>query len=124
MSSDAAALPTALDAVAQRLRRLRDFVTSVRPRYVLGGLLVVQWLAVLALALTVKHNGWLYYAGGDQLWHYSGAYFMAHGDLPPTFVGYGWSFLLMPVAAIAGPNLVSALPVIALLPPEQAEMIS
>ena len=114
MSSDAAALPTALDAVAQRLRRLRDFVTSVRPRYVLGGLLAVQWLAVLALALTVKHNGWLYYAGGDQLWHYSGAYLMAHGHLPPTFVGYGWSFLLLPVAAIAGPNLVSALPAILL----------
>jgi hypothetical protein len=114
VSSDAAALPTALDAGVQRLRRARDLVTSLRPRYVLGGLLVVQWLAVLALALTVKHNGWLYYAGGDQLWHYSGAYLMAHGDLPPTFVGYGWSFLLAPIAAIAGPNLVSALPAIVL----------
>ncbi|CAN5334454.1 hypothetical protein BH18ACT12_BH18ACT12_21870 [soil metagenome] len=114
MSSDAAALPTALDALAQRLRRLADFATSVRPRYFLGALLMVQWLAVLALALTVKHNGWLYYAGGDQLWHYSGAYLMAHGHLPPTFVGYGWSFLLLPVAAIAGPNLVSALPAIVL----------
>ena len=39
----------------------------------------MQWLAVLALALTVRHNGWLYYAGGDQLWHYSGAYLLAHG---------------------------------------------
>ena len=26
--------------------------------------------------LTVRHNGWLYYAGGDQLWHYSGAYLL------------------------------------------------
>ena len=41
--------------------------------------------------MTVKHNGWLYYAGGDQLWHYSGAYLLAHGHLPPAFVGYGWS---------------------------------
>jgi hypothetical protein len=114
VSSDAAALPTALDAGVQRLRRARDLVTSLRPRYVLGGLLAVQWLALLALALTVRHNGWLYYAGGDQLWHYSGAYLLAHGDLPPTFVGYGWSFLLAPVAAIAGPNLVSALPAIVL----------
>ena len=114
MSSDAAALPPALDAAAQKLLRARDVATSISPRYVLGTLLVVQWLAVLALALTVKHNGWLYYAGGDQLWHYSGAYLMAHGDLPPTFVGYGWSFLLLPVAAIAGPNLVSALPAIVL----------
>jgi hypothetical protein len=114
VSSDAAALPPALDAVAQKLRLARDVATSVSPRYVLGALLAAQWLAVLALALTVKHNGWLYYAGGDQLWHYSGAYLMAHGHLPPTFVGYGWSFLLLPVAALAGPNLVSALPAIVL----------
>jgi hypothetical protein len=114
VSSDAAALPPALDAVAQKLRLTRDVATSISPRYVLGALLVVQWVALLALALTVKHNGWLYYAGGDQLWHYSGAYLMAHGHLPPTFVGYGWSFLLLPVAAVAGPNLVSALPAIVL----------
>jgi hypothetical protein len=75
----------------------------------------VQWLAVLALALTVKHNGWLYYAGGDQIWHYSGAYMLAHGHLAPAYVGYGWSVLLLPVALIAGPNLVSALPAMVLL---------
>ena len=84
--------------------------SDVRPLYVLLPLVGVQWLAVLALALTVRHNGWLYYAGGDQLWHYTGAYLLAHGHLPPSFVGYGWSILLLPVAALAGPNLVSALP--------------
>jgi len=88
--------------------------TGVRPLYVLGPLLGIQWLAVLALALTVQHDGWLYYAGGDQLWHYTGAYLLAHGHLPPSFVGYGWSILLLPVAAIAGPNLVSALPALVL----------
>jgi hypothetical protein len=86
----------------------------VRPLYVLLPLLGLQWIAVLALALTVRHNGWLYYAGGDQLWHYTGAYLLAHGHLPPAFVGYGWSILLLPVAAIAGPNLVSALPALVL----------
>jgi hypothetical protein len=98
-----------------RLRHTRDIVLSIRPAYVLGSLILVQWLAVLALALTVRHNGWLYYAGGDQLWHYSGAYLLAHGHLPPAFVGYGWSVLLAPLAALAGPNLVSALPGIVLL---------
>ena len=34
----------------------------------LGTLVLVQWLAILAFALTVRHNGWLYYQGGDQLW--------------------------------------------------------
>lgn len=82
--------------------------------YVLGPLLGIQWLAVLSLALKVRHDGWLYYAGGDQLWHYTGAYLLAHGHLPPSFVGFGWSILLIPVAAIAGPNLVSALPALVL----------
>src|SRR5207249_8774621 len=72
-------------------------------------------IAVLALAVTVRHNGWLYYAGGDQLWHYSGAYLLGHGHLPPAYVGYGWSLILLPVSWFAGPNLVSALPAIVLL---------
>jgi hypothetical protein len=103
-----------LQVVADRLRRARDLAVSVRPVYVLGVLVFVQGVAVLALALTVRHNGWLYYAGGDQLWHYTGAYLLAHGHLPPSFVGYGWSLLLLPLAPLAGPNLVSALPAIVL----------
>ena len=114
MSSDAAALPSSLEAVGRRLRRAHELVGSLSPRKALAALIVVQWLAVAALALTVKHNGWLYYAGGDQLWHYTGAYLLAHGHLPATFVGYGWSILLLPVAAVAGPNLASALPAIVL----------
>jgi hypothetical protein len=114
VSSEAAAPPRAIVAAADRLRRANEFVVAIRPAYVLGGLLVVQWLALLALALTVRHNGWLYYAGGDQLWHYSGAYLLAHGHLPLSIVGFGWSTLLMPLALIAGPNLVSALPGIVL----------
>jgi hypothetical protein len=114
VSSQTAAAPPAFAAVADRLRRTRDRATSVSPAYVLGCLLVVQWLALLAFALTVRHNGWLYYSGGDQLWHYTGAYLLAHGSLPPAFVGYGWSILLLPLAPFAGPNLVSALPGIVL----------
>lgn len=115
MSSQATASTSTFDAVADHARQARDYVGSLRPAYVLGGLVGVQWLAVLALALVVKHNGWLYYAGGDQLWHYSGAYLLAHGHLPPAFVGYGWSIALLPIALVAGPNLVSALPAIVLL---------
>jgi hypothetical protein len=114
VSSEAAAPPRAIVAAADRLRRANEFVVAIRPAYVLGGLLAVQWLALLALALTVRHNGWLYYAGGDQLWHYSSAYLLAHGHLPLSLVGFGWSILLMPLALIAGPNLVSALPGIVL----------
>jgi hypothetical protein len=114
VTSQAAAAPARLDAALLQVRRWWRAAAEVRPAYVLVPLLGVQWLAVLALALTVRHNGWLYYAGGDQLWHYTGAYLLAHGHLPPAYVGYGWSILLLPVAAIAGPNLVSALPAIVL----------
>jgi hypothetical protein len=89
-------------------------VLAVRPLYVLSGLVGLQWLLVAALAVTVRHNGWIYYMGGDQLWHYTGAYVIAHGQLSPTYVGVGWSTLLAPLTWIVGPNLVSALPVIVL----------
>jgi hypothetical protein len=114
MSSHIPAAPAVAVAAAAKLQRVRDVVLAIPTSYVLGVLVAVQWSAVLALALTVRHNGWLYYAGGDQIWHYSGAFLIAHGDLPPTLVGYGWSILLLPVALVAGPNLVSALPAMVL----------
>jgi len=112
VSSQAAAAPAAVEAIGARLGKAREIASSLRPAYVLGALVAVQWLALLALAVTVKHNGWLYYAGGDQLWHYSGAYLLAHGHLPPAYVGYGWSIMLLPVSWFAGASLVSALPAI------------
>ena len=114
MTSQTAAAPARFDAVLARARHWLRVASGVRPAYVLGALVAVQWIAVLALALRVRHNGWLYYAGGDQLWHYSGAYLMAHGHLPRALVGYGWSILLLPISAFAGPSLVSALPALVL----------
>jgi hypothetical protein len=114
VTSQTAAAPARFDAVLVRARHWLRVAAGVRPAYVLAALVGIQWIAVLALALTVRHNGWLYYAGGDQLWHYSGAYVMAHGHLPRALVGYGWSILLLPISAFAGPSLVSALPAIVL----------
>jgi hypothetical protein len=82
---------------------------------VLAGLVLVEWLAVLATARVVRHAGWIYYQGGDQLWYYTLSWLLGHGQLTQTPVGYGWSALLAPIARIAGPNLVSALPAIVLL---------
>ncbi|MEP6813146.1 MAG: hypothetical protein ABI990_09165 [Actinomycetota bacterium] len=114
MSSPAASAPAPLIAVTERIRRAKELVLSVRPAYLLGGLVTVQWLAVLAFALTVRHNGWLFYSGGDQLWHYTDAYVLGQRLQPPSYVGYGWSMLLLPLTPFAGPNLVSALPAIVL----------
>jgi hypothetical protein len=114
-TSPAVALPGVLQRVLGRVGAARDWLVDVRQVYVLGTLLAVQWAALTALALTVRHNGWVYYMGGDQLWHYSGGYLLGHGQLAPTFVGVGWSTILTPISWVAGPDLVSALPFIVLL---------
>lgn len=108
MTAIAAAAPAQLRRVARAVRRLE----SVRPAYVVGLFVVVQWLATLALALSIRHNGWLYYHGGDQVWFWTTSWLVGQGHLPPTSVGFGWSVLLFPLTYVLGPNLVNALPVI------------
>ena len=81
----------------------------------LGGLVLVQWLAIVAFAFTVRHNGWLYYQGGDQLWHWTTAWLVSNGDLPFTTIGFGWPAVLLPLAAVAGPQFLDGLPGIVLL---------
>ena len=97
-----------------RARRTAAQVESWPVRRVLAGLVAVEWLAVLALALTVRHAGWIYYQGGDQLWFYTLGWLLGHGQLGQTPVGYGSAVLYAPLARIFGPNLVAALPAIVL----------
>jgi hypothetical protein len=77
---------------------------------VLAPLLLVQWLAQVVFAFSVHHNGWLYYQGGDQIWYYTTGWLGGHGLIPKTLISPAWSFLLAPVALVAGPGFVSALP--------------
>jgi hypothetical protein len=62
----------------------------------------------------VRHNGWLYYQGGDQLWYYISGWLLAHGLIPQALVAHGLPVLLAPIAAFAGPSLATALPAIVL----------
>ena len=78
----------------------------------LGTLVLVQWLAILAFALTVKHNGWLYYQGGDQLWYTTTGWLLSDGKLAPTYVGYWWSMVFAPITLVTGADFLGALPVI------------
>jgi len=106
-----------VSAIAARsiaVPRLLGRLERVRPLYVLSTLIVVEWLTILGVAMAVRHNGWLYYQGGDQLWHYTSAWVMGQGRLSHTSVGYAWSIVLLPFALIGGPNLVSPLPFIVL----------
>lgn len=105
------ALAAQLNAAPRVLAR----VERIRPRYILFGLVVFAWVTTLGVAVTVRHNGWLYYQGGDELWHYTTAWVMGHGRLPHTSIGYAWSIVLLPFALVGGPNLVGPIPFIVLL---------
>lgn len=83
---------------------------AARPRLVVGALTVTHWAAVLAFALLVRHNGLVYYQGGDQIGYTTTASLISDGHLPPTFVGYGWVAALLPAAWFVGPDYVSFLP--------------
>lgn len=97
------------------LRQARTRIEAVRPAAILVPAIVVQWLATLALALVVRHNGWLFYQGGDQLWYWVSGRMLAHGELPMTLVGHGWPAILAPFTAFGGPTVVPALPGVLLL---------
>src|SRR2546422_6105125 len=103
----------------ERLRRLEAPAwlgpLGREPWIVLAPLLAVQWLALLALVLSVHHNGWLFYQGGDETFYYTTSRLLTHWTLPATPIGYGWPYLLSPIALVAGPNVLSALPAIVVL---------
>lgn len=107
-----------MSAIAAQLGaapRVLARIEQIRPRYVLAGVVVLAWATTLGVAVTVRHNGWLYYQGGDELWHYSTAWVMGQGRLPHTSIGYAWSVVLLPFALLGGPNLLGPLPFIVLL---------
>src|SRR5581483_1837072 len=76
----------------------------------LSAAIVLQWLALVGLVASARHNGWLFYQGGDQTFFYTIAWIVAHGHLPVTGIGYAWSLVEAPVAAVAGPSFLHALP--------------
>jgi hypothetical protein len=65
--------------------------------------------------LTVRHNSWLYYQGGDQTYYYTTAWMFSDWRLPTAEVGWGWSYVLTPIAGLAGSNTLAGLPGIVLL---------
>ena len=78
-------------------------------------LLAAQWLAQIVFALSVHHNGFLFYQGGDQIWYYTTGWLAGHGVVPKTLISPAWSLLLAPFALIIGPGYISALPVAMLI---------
>jgi hypothetical protein len=109
-------------AYAPVVARLRPLVSAARrlenarPLYAIGAFVVVEWLITLGLALKVRHNGWLFYQGGDQSFFYTTSSLLWHGKLvPPLYISYGWPMLQLPLSLVDGPNLLNALPAIVLI---------
>jgi hypothetical protein len=97
-----------------RLEAFERRIARYEPWAVLGPIVVAQWLALVVFALVVRHNGWLFYQGGDQTVFYTDGWALGHGHIPEAEIGYGWSYVLAPIAGIFGSNLLGALPAIVL----------
>ena len=100
--------------------RQRVFATATRTvdvvlantRAALATLVIGQIVATVAFALSVTHNGWLYYQGGDQIWYSTTGWSLGDLRIPNALVGYGWSLALAPITWVTGPTFIQALPVI------------
>ncbi|MDQ5819828.1 MAG: glycosyltransferase family 39 protein, partial [Actinomycetota bacterium] len=85
------------------------------PWNVLGPVVLAQWIAIAIFATVVRHNGWLFYQGGDQTFFYTDAWALGRAEIPQSQIGYAWSYVLIPLTWIFGPNLLAALPALILL---------
>jgi hypothetical protein len=83
-----------------------------RPRAVLGTLIVGQIVAVVVLALSIAHNGWVWFQGGDQIWITTTGWLLGQRNLPPTELGYLWPAVEAPITHVTGPTYAQALPVL------------
>jgi hypothetical protein len=77
----------------------------------LATLVVAQAFLTLVVALSIAHNHWLYYQGGDQIWLVTSSWMLAHLVLPYPLVGWGWPLMLAPITAVTGPSFVALLPI-------------
>src|SRR5919201_4089749 len=107
-STVAAARPPFLLALERRIARYE-------PWAVLAPIVVLQWVLLVAFVLVVRRNGWLFYQGGDETFFYTDAWAIAHGHVPESEIGFAWSYVLAPIAALFGSNFVAALPALVLL---------
>jgi hypothetical protein len=116
MQAPEAARPRLLPTLSEYGRRAAEriergiSVAVGRPLVAVAVLAVVQWLAILIFALTVRHNGWLFYQGGDQIWLLTTGWLLGGGDLAPTYTGYGWPVAVAPLMQLTGPSFVTAMP--------------
>ena len=108
------AAPARLHPVLERLGRAADAVA----RHVVVALAAVvafQILATVALFLSINHNGWLTYQGGDQIWLVTSGWLLGQGTVGYALTSHGWPMLLAPLTWITGSSSVAILPLTTVL---------
>ena len=85
------------------------------PRAVLGTLVGAQILGTIVLGLSVAHNRWVWFQGGDQIWMTTTGWLFGQFELPPTEISYLWPLVQVPITWVTGATYVQALPVLVLL---------
>jgi hypothetical protein len=96
---------------AQRWLGRASDVCSAHIRISLATTIGAQMLLALVVALSIEHNRWLYYQGGDQIWLVTSAWTLRHLTIPYALTGWGWPLLLAPLTAVTGSTFVSLIPV-------------
>ena len=86
-----------------------------RPRTVLATLAGAQIALTILLALSVEHNGWVYFQGGDQIWFTTTAWLLGGLELAPTEASYLWPLVQAPITWVTGATYVQVTPALVLL---------
>lgn len=86
-----------------------------RPRTVLATLVGAQIATTLVLALSVQHNGWVYFQGGDQIWFTTSGWLLGDLQVAPTEASYLWPLVQAPLTWLTGPTYVQVLPALVVL---------
>jgi len=81
----------------------------------LGAIVLVQIAATAALFLSINHNGWLTYQGGDQIWLVTSGWLLGGGTVGYALTSHGWPLLLAPLTWVTGSSSVELLPLTTIL---------
>lgn len=87
------------------------WLSRARAAPLLALLILAQFGVVAWLAFKTPHNGWVWYSGGDVTEYWTSEWTVAHGLIPQAFVGFGLPVYYAWVPLIAGPSLLTGLPV-------------
>lgn len=115
MRASGLALPTTRDlaAAAGRWTARAAEVAVRRRRWIVLACVLGWWAFVYDAAMHLSfHNHWAYSDGDDGPWYWTAAWALSSLHVASGYIGFGWPYLLSPIAAIAGPNLANGLPAV------------